>query len=493
MPATSSTGRLPPLQLGEMPALPYDHVFLPQYPVNFRAAAQAWRRLRWPVREGPAIELDVDATIARRSRVGMVTPPVLRPRRRNRARLLLLVDRQGSMAPFHDYVEEVCQAISQAGRLRQVATFYFHDVPLEGTDPALLEGLGLFDNLDSILAEIPPLIDGELFADKDLAIPVSARLVLSEHARGAAVLIVSDAGAARGNYDLRRLLDTIAFLKGLHEFADRGVLAQSPAVGRMGAEQRHRDRPAPADVRDGSGRHASRRECPARPALHHRQAGHGGCEPAAPPARSRTRVMSRADAERRVDAFRRSRGPELLQLATHAALPVVLDPPLLHLLRVNYFLDPPDTLTFAAEAQLLLSPLCLEIDDGLYVMGPDERDVLLQKLVTDYGGGRLRDVARLLWEYCERGTPWLARPGLAEAQQLTALNFIDPKSAQAWLERAEKENAEGGATADERWFVAMRKDLDGRTKAVEDAQANPDTAAGSLPALVELRDALLGI
>ena len=84
--------------------------------------------------------------------------------------------------------------------------------------------------------------------------------------------------------------------------------------------------------------------------------------------------------------------------------------------------------------------------------------MLLQKLVTDYGGGRLRDVARLLWEYCERGTPWIARPGLAEAQQLTALNFIEPRRAQAWLERAETEKGRGGAIADERWFVAMRRD-----------------------------------
>jgi hypothetical protein len=148
--------------------------------------------------------------------------------------------------------------------------------------------------------------------------------------------------------------------------------------------------------------------------------------------------MNHAEAEQR-----RTRERKMRQFASHAALSVVIDAALLHLLRVNYFLDPPDDLPYEAEAQLLLSPLCAEIDDGLYVIEPDRRDLLLQALVKDYGGARLRDVARLLWEYCERGAQWLSRPGLAEAQQLTALNFIDPQRALAWLERAERASVRG--------------------------------------------------
>jgi uncharacterized protein with von Willebrand factor type A (vWA) domain len=224
-PVTAATGRLPPLALSEMPTLPHEHIFLPQYPVNFRNAAQAWRRLRWPVREGPATELDVDATIARRSRVGTVSPAVLRPRRRNRVRLLLLVDRQGSMTPFHDYVDEVCQAINQAGRLGHVAAFYFRNMPLKGTDPAILDRLteGMFARLDPIMADIPPLTTGRLYADRQLVDAVPAAEVLSEHAQGAATVIISDGGAARGRYQLVRLLDTVAFLRGLKSFTTRIV------------------------------------------------------------------------------------------------------------------------------------------------------------------------------------------------------------------------------------------------------------------------------
>ena len=198
--------------------------------------------------------------------------------------------------------------------------------------------------------------------------------------------------------------------------------------------------------------------------------------------------MRREDAERRLRTLARQRGDELVLLAGHAALPVVLNPDFVHLLRINYFLDPPVALPYTAEAQLLLSPLCSEIDDGLYVMDPELRDVLLHRLVEFYGAGRLRDVARLLWEYGQRGTPWPERPGLAEAQQLTALNFIDSPRALAWLERAER--GEGASAMEQRWFVAMRHDLTDRATAVERAEAQAVYLPDKLPALTELRDTL---
>jgi hypothetical protein len=201
--------------------------------------------------------------------------------------------------------------------------------------------------------------------------------------------------------------------------------------------------------------------------------------------------VSREDAERRLGTLARQRGDELVLFACHAALPVVLNPDLVHLLRINYFLDPPVVLSYTAEAQLLLSPLCSEIDDGLYVMDPELRDLLLHRLVEEYGGGRLRDVARLLWEYGQRGTPWLERPGLSEAQQLTALNFIDSPRALAWLERAE--GGEGASPMEQRWFVAMRQDLSGRATAVKDAEAQAVYLPDRLPALAELRDVLASL
>ena len=257
IPQTTTTGRLPPLTMGELPSLPYEHVFLSQFPVGYRNVAQAWRRLRWPVRQGPATELDVEGTVQRRSRQGVASPPVLRPRRRNRAELLLLVDRRGSMAPFHAYVEVVCETIGQAGRLGRVGLFYFHDTPLEGTDASLLEPLEgqLFPSLDPVLAEIPALVRGDLFEDRDLLECRSAAEVLAAYA-GAAVVVISDAGAARRRYDPLRLLDTVAFLKGLKATTSRVAwLNPLPAAAWSGSTAAQLARHVPMFSMDRDGMH----------------------------------------------------------------------------------------------------------------------------------------------------------------------------------------------------------------------------------------------
>ena len=201
-------------------------VFVPQFPITYREVAQTWRRLRRSVREGPRTELDIEATITNRCRSGVTSSVILRPRRRNRARSLLLVDRQGSMAPFHRLSEEVCSAIEQAGRLEQPAAFYyFHDVPAEGADETVSDLLedSLFPTLDPILPNIQPLEEGYLYDEPELFSPQSLVDILQTHAVGANVVLLSDAGAARGRYDLLRLLDTIAFLKALRAYTDRYV------------------------------------------------------------------------------------------------------------------------------------------------------------------------------------------------------------------------------------------------------------------------------
>jgi hypothetical protein len=169
---------------------------------------------------GAATELDVELTIARRCQQGIAASVVLRPRRRNVARLLLLVDRQGSMTAFHRFCEEVCKAIQQAGRLEETAIYYFHNVPAEGADEQVLEPLGdeLFPVLDSILPQITPLKTGYLYEDSDLLSPIGLEEVLQKHAADAFVVVISDAGAVRKYYNVTRLLDTISFIKALRAY-----------------------------------------------------------------------------------------------------------------------------------------------------------------------------------------------------------------------------------------------------------------------------------
>lgn len=225
IPKTRSSGGLPPISLADVQVSERPFVFVPQFPLTYREVAQTWRRLRRPVRTGAPTELDIEGTIARRSQLGVATSVVLRPRRRNMARLLLLVDRQGSMDPFHQFCDEVCTAIQQAGRLEETALYYFHNVPAEGADEQVLASLTgqLFPCLDPVLPQIQPLAEGYLYTDSTLLSPEPLADVLQSYAAGASVVLISDAGAARNRYRISRLLDTIAFMKALRTYTTHYV------------------------------------------------------------------------------------------------------------------------------------------------------------------------------------------------------------------------------------------------------------------------------
>ncbi|SEH06314.1 VWA domain-containing protein [Candidatus Venteria ishoeyi] len=200
------------------------HLILsPRYIVSYRQVAQAWRRLRRFVRQGPKTELDIDASIALRCHRGAITPLVLKARARNAVRLLLLIDRQGSMTPFHHFTDNaIQQAIYQSGRFQQAASFYFHDIPTgrrSQENTALLQKLSnhLFPDTDAVVSKIQPLKNAYVYTDTRQLHPQALDEALAQHGTGGTVVIVSDAGAARGNYDTARLVDSIACLKRLYQ------------------------------------------------------------------------------------------------------------------------------------------------------------------------------------------------------------------------------------------------------------------------------------
>ena len=230
--AVRSVGSLPPLTLQGVKISDARLVLTEQYPLTHREIAQAFRRLRRPTRFGPATELDVDATIRQRLETGVATPPRLVPRRRNASRLALFVDVEGSMQAYAPFVEAFCDAVREAGQLQNTSLHFFHDVPGEGADRALLAELPAKDFLpvfDSLLARIEPCGDGEVYADRELFMGVPLRSVLASLAPGTAALVVSDAGAARGHVDLGRMLDALAFVKALrHGFSSVAWLNPVP-------------------------------------------------------------------------------------------------------------------------------------------------------------------------------------------------------------------------------------------------------------------------
>jgi uncharacterized protein len=161
----------------------------PRLPISRRDMAEIWRQLHRPQRVGISEELDVEGTIKSICRTGLLLCPVLQPRRRNQASLMVLIDQQGSMAPFALLIEAIIESILRGGLLGKTSFYYFHDCP------------------ERFLYQRPNLTN---------ALPLE--IVLQEKAKGNSVLIISDAGAARGYYDKMRVKDTKAFLQNLSTY-----------------------------------------------------------------------------------------------------------------------------------------------------------------------------------------------------------------------------------------------------------------------------------
>ena len=144
---------------------------------------RAWRYNRRMRRVGAPVELDVEATMEKVYRRGIFLKPVLLPRRQNQARILILIDERGSMISFRRVIQAVIDSATQGG-LAKTSILFFHDIP----------GERLFHNSS--------LINGEL-TDRVL-----------QSFTDAGVLVVSDGGAARGNFeDKNRLEQTSEFIR----------------------------------------------------------------------------------------------------------------------------------------------------------------------------------------------------------------------------------------------------------------------------------------
>lgn len=186
-------------------------------PVTRRQMKRAWQYYRRMARAGAAVEIDLERTLQRVEREGVLLQPVLRPRRVNHARLLILADEGGSMAPFRAVIAPLLSSAQTVGFARS-SVYYFHDIP-----------------------------ESNVFAKPWLSDPVP--LLSACHAfRGAGILIVSDAGAARGNRDAMRVSRTVEALDSLRTFSPHlawlNPMPQFRWARSSAAEIRHKGRVA---------------------------------------------------------------------------------------------------------------------------------------------------------------------------------------------------------------------------------------------------------
>lgn len=193
-PTTQSMGVLP-TQAPPVSAEAEEEIWN-KLPVNRRSMAYGWRTLRRLRADGILDVVDVSATIAQAARQGFYAAPVFKRRATNHARLLLLIDRDGSMVPFHRFSRDLVQTAQEDCdleeiHLQEIRVAYFYNVPQE-----------------------------YVYADEHLTKPIELQPLLKWCDRETSVLIVSDGGAARGNRRIERIRATTKFLANLRTYTN---------------------------------------------------------------------------------------------------------------------------------------------------------------------------------------------------------------------------------------------------------------------------------
>lgn len=183
-------------------------------PMTRRQMKQSWRTLRRMVREGPPVELDVQATVRQVADHGFLLDPVLRPRRINKNQLLLLLDREGSMVPFHAFGRRLQATAVEAGRLAQTGVTYFHNVPSQQATATMSNSA----YREHLLYRDPALVEAVTTREALAGFDVSET----------DVLIFSDGGAARGSWNRERIENTGTFLYQLKQLGVQEIAWLNP-------------------------------------------------------------------------------------------------------------------------------------------------------------------------------------------------------------------------------------------------------------------------
>ena len=160
-----------------------DRDFQAYYPISRRYMVYSWRYLRRMIADGREDVLDVEATIAKVCEQGFFLEPKYSRREQNHADLLLLIDQEGSMTPFHRFTRDLVETAQYESNIHQVRVGYFHNVPAE-----------------------------YIYQDTYLTEKVLLASILAECDGNTSVLIVSDGGAARGDRRSERFSATAEVL-----------------------------------------------------------------------------------------------------------------------------------------------------------------------------------------------------------------------------------------------------------------------------------------
>ncbi|RMH78115.1 MAG: tetratricopeptide repeat protein, partial [Cyanobacteria bacterium J007] len=156
-----------------------------------------------------------------------------------------------------------------------------------------------------------------------------------------------------------------------------------------------------------------------------------------------TQAREKRVAVERILGFAKRYGEDALNLACHAAFPLVLTPDLLYQIWANFVTQAPWT----GVARVLLSPLCREVGFEMYEMDLAVRNLLLRELQEQFGKQRFEELAEFLQAYVVQrlNSEDPDVQDIAQAQNWTALAYTKPgeaarELAQVLVERLQQQD-----------------------------------------------------
>lgn len=156
------------------------------FSVTRRTMVKGWQFLRYKEKSIATRELDISATTFKIAQEGLFLSPVYKPGTRNREdTLIILADVRGSMTPFHELTNRLIATARQEGGHPRAPVFYFQNCPV-----------------------------GYVYRKSNLAEPVKIKEAMLKANRNVTIaIVISDAGAARGNTNAQRVNERTAQTK----------------------------------------------------------------------------------------------------------------------------------------------------------------------------------------------------------------------------------------------------------------------------------------
>ncbi|OCQ92170.1 hypothetical protein BCD67_19680 [Oscillatoriales cyanobacterium USR001] len=358
-------------------------------------------------------EIDIIATVEQVAKAGFFTNPIFAQNLtiENPPEVLLLIDQQGSMTPFHPFCRHL---VKIWGNTTKIKIYYFQNCPKDVLylDPQLRQET---EDLETLLEKLP--------TDNTIA------------------MIISDGGAAKGRTVISRWEETVEFLNILTDEVQRVAwLNPLPRCRWFDSTAKNIADIYPKEVpmfaleswewekmiqwlRWGE-----------KSVFQFIQQRQEAAKEKWQPTDSEDDWDWNFDAKSLINNFEKKYTQAHLQLAFHAAFPLTITPDLLYRLWQEFLVkdDSQKNLPWYAVADILLSDLCKSIDTELtelYEIDREIRNELLSQCVASFGEKRLEALSNFLIKYLDeqiqKPPSWLET--LYEMQHWAALAYTNRK------------------------------------------------------------------